>query len=491
MRSILYRLKKYARNCCCMLLLMMTGGLLHAQGSLEKYIVKDGKMLIELSRKMSESALDSFIAKYDLYDLDLKQFLKTDSPDSLQKLGWKLEKSSRDKLVISKLLRGYDKFTDPADKIIFAEKKPSYSDLFPVTNTEEKYGYNVFRKKYPFLVRDSLVTFFLNGNTRARKVNLAGSFNEWDPEALSMRRTDSGWIANVKLKPGKHWYKFIIDGDWDTDNDNNRIENDGRGNNNSVYYKPNHTFRLNGFENAKKVFISGSFNNWRPRELMMTKTATGWQLPLYLGDGTHTYRFVVDGNWITDPENKERLPNEFSDFNSVIRIGKAHLFRLRGYTDAKEVILSGTFNNWRDNELRMTKTATGWELPYTIGCGNYEYRFRVDGKWMADPLSPENSQGKKPDKSFLVIGGNYTFRLKGFRSANAVFLSGDFNNWSPDSYLMKRDGDDWILTVFLTQGKHVYRYIPDGKWIADPGNHLWERNEYNTNNSVLWFDRHD
>ena len=55
---------------------------------------------------------------------------------------------------------------------------------------------------------------------------LAGTFNNWMPEALAMKKTDSGWIALVNLEPGKHWYKFIIDGNWDIDNDNLLKEND-------------------------------------------------------------------------------------------------------------------------------------------------------------------------------------------------------------------------------------------------------------------------
>ena len=479
-----------SRLSCWMIVLLMLAGSspLLAQSPDINYIIKDGKMLIELSKQLSDAALDSFIAKYELYDLDLKQFIKTNSPDSLRKLGWKLEKNSRDQLIISKLLRGYDKFS-PADKIIFAEKKPSYDEIYPLGNKEIKYVYNGFWRKSPFLIKDSMVTFFLRNNSKAEKVMLAGTFNQWNPNALSMTQTDSGWIANVKLGPGKHWYKFIVDDNWTVDTDNTRVENDGRGNDNSVFFKSNIVFRLNGFEHAKKVFLSGSFKNWKPRELLMNKTATGWQLPLYLAEGTHTYRFVVDGNWMSDPGNKDRLPNEFNDFNSVIRIGEPYTFKLDGYTDAKQVVLSGSFNNWREDELLMHKTAHGWELPYTLGAGNYEYRYRVDGKWVTDPKNnPLATSREKRPNAYLVIGANHVFRLKGFNTATTVFLAGDFNNWAPNTYLMKREGDDWVLNVHLARGKHTYKFIVDGKWIADPGNKLWEQNEFSSGNSVIWFD---
>ena len=139
--------------------------------------------------------------------------------------------------------------------------------LFPATDNGIYFGVNRFRNKYPFAVDDSIVTFFLRNNKNASHVMLAGSFNNWDPNILSMHFADSGWIAFVKLGAGKYWYKFIADGNWMPDNDNQLKENDGLGNINSVYFKPNVVFNLNGFTNAKKVFLAGSFNNWKPNGL--------------------------------------------------------------------------------------------------------------------------------------------------------------------------------------------------------------------------------
>ena len=220
---------------------------------------------------------------------------------------------------------------------------------------------------------------------------LAGSFNIWDPATLPMIRTDSGWVAEVKLTPGKYWYKFIVDGHWQTDNDNELSENDGLGNVNSVVYKTNTLFHLPGFVNAKKVYLSGSFNEWAPAQLALQRVGDGWELPLYLADGTYTYRYVADGRWMEDPVNPQKLPNEFGESNSVISKGKPHLFYLPGYAEAGKVVLSGSFNQWRQDELYMRKTATGWELPYTLGPGNYEYQFIIDDKWIN--LHKENKSG--------------------------------------------------------------------------------------------------
>lgn len=454
-----------------------------SQPPLKSYTVRDGKMIIALSKQLSEASLDSFIAQYDLYDLPLKDVMRGKNIDSLKKLGWSLDVNKPLFFGISKPLMSYNEIANPADKIIFTERHAAFADMFPRVSSRVTIGYNRFKNKNDFAIKDSTVTFFLRNNLKAGKVRLGGSFNDWSPDNLAMQRTDSGWIAQVKLGVGKYWYKFIVDGNWTIDNDNNLWENDGLGNNNSVYYKTNMIFRLPGYANAKRVFLAGSFNDWKERELAFKKTSSGWELPLYLADGTHTYRFIVDGNWITDPTNKNTLPNEYKNFNSVIYLGKPYVFHLDGYPQANQVVLSGSFNKWRSDELYMKKTASGWDLSYALGPGNYEYEFIVDGKYISKSNNP-NASGHL----FFVIRPNHTFRLKGYPNAKNVSIAGDFNNWAPNSFQLSKAGDEWEITVHLSPGKHLYKFLVDGKWIIDPGNKDWEQNEFNTGNSVYWME---
>lgn len=52
----------------------------------------------------------------------------------------------------------------------------------------------------------------------ANAVNLAGTFNNWNPTATPMERsrepTDGAWCARLKLPAGRHEFKYIIDGRW-------------------------------------------------------------------------------------------------------------------------------------------------------------------------------------------------------------------------------------------------------------------------------------
>ena len=52
-------------------------------------------------------------------------------------------------------------------------------------------------------------------NPTARKVCVAGSFNEWKPEATPLTRTAEGqWIGDLAVKPGRYEYLFVVDGQW-------------------------------------------------------------------------------------------------------------------------------------------------------------------------------------------------------------------------------------------------------------------------------------
>jgi hypothetical protein len=53
---------------------------------------------------------------------------------------------------------------------------------------------------------------------------------------------------------------------------------------------------------------------------------------------------------------------------------------------------------------------------------------------------------------------------------------------------MAFNGTEWTVSVKLKPGKHLYKFIVDGKWMIDPGNKLYEPNQYNSGNSVLWIE---
>ena len=168
------------------------------------YKIRDGRMYIKLDRHIDEATLNSFVEKFDLSDLDLPKVLFSGNLDKITAMGWRVDLDNKNKLVISKKIGGLDQLGNPEKRMALTEDHPNPYDLFPSQNDDLVYGFNRFRGKLPFAVKDSLVTFFLKGATRARQALLAGSFTNWQHGALPMTRTDSGWICVVKLNPGKY-----------------------------------------------------------------------------------------------------------------------------------------------------------------------------------------------------------------------------------------------------------------------------------------------
>lgn len=79
--------------------------------------------------------------------------------------------------------------------------------------------------------------FVYKATEPVERVNLAGTFNNWDKNATPMRRDADGvtWRVEVQLEPGIHYYKFVLDGErWIVDPKAKRNEDDGNGNVNSV-----------------------------------------------------------------------------------------------------------------------------------------------------------------------------------------------------------------------------------------------------------------
>jgi hypothetical protein len=79
------------------------------------------------------------------------------------------------------------------------------------------------------------------------------------------------------------------------------------------------TFTLKGYENARHVALAGSFNYWHDRTHLMTRKGNVWQVQVPLESSEHSYKFVVDGQWITDPANP-RKEGEGDRMNSVISV---------------------------------------------------------------------------------------------------------------------------------------------------------------------------
>jgi hypothetical protein len=472
-----YHIKKHALFLFIGVLFLLQTGFAQSTDYQKQFRVKENVMYITVPKKMTVASLDSFIRSYNLADMGLYAFIQKGRTDSLIKSGWNLDPDSAAYYTIFKKMTSGTDLKKSSERMIFSSI-PISENLRVVGGNRVVYGRNKFRKNQVFKQEKEVTYFFLKGHADARSVKLAGSFTNWQYGAFPMSRVEDGWVAAVRLEPGQYYYKFILnEHDWMTDPANLLSENDGRGNINSVYFVPNKIFFLKGYQNATSVFLTGSFNNWAKNDIAMEKKDGGWIVALYLETGTHHFHFLVDGKIVKEgePEGGQKLA-----------FGKSTVFLLKGYKNAQRVMLAGNFNDWKPDDISMERSEEGWKISYVLGPGNYQYKFIIDGNWITDPANPNIiDDGKGNLNSFMVVDPNYTFRLKGYGKARKVNLAGDFNDWSPEGLAMIRQGDEWVCPVYLGRGKHLYKFVVDGKWIKDPANPLWE-DEFE--NSIVWIE---
>ncbi|HUK82741.1 MAG TPA: protein kinase [Verrucomicrobiae bacterium] len=162
---------------------------------------------------------------------------------------------------------------------------------------------------------------------------------------------------------------------------------------------------------ATQVFLAGQFNNWDSTATPMRKETNGeWIATMQLPPGKHQYKYVVDGKWIPDPDNPDRVDDDRGGFNSVVTV---------------------------------TPSAPQPPKPAT------------------QPPPPSNGPGRVVDMTF-------TYKAP---TASSVYLRGDFNNWSATATPMKKAANgEWTVTVPLKTGRHAYKFLVDGKMILDPDN---------------------
>lgn len=449
--------------------------------------IENDQLVFTLNLKWSEKEKKELSELFDLDSALIAQVYDGKTNIVIGDENWKVKRLSANLVELSKSVQAK------------ADKSIKVNDLFRVIDnwmnfagntaaTNVVFGVNNFEVANAFVYSNGTGRFYLPAGKTAQKVYISGTFNNWSTSKTPMKPVVGGWMVDLKLKPGKYAYKFIVDGQWITDPSNKLREPGDAGSDNSVVYCYNHLFELKGYKAAKKVVVTGNFYNWKPRGLAMNPTASGWSLPIYLRDGTYAYKFLVDNEWMIDPANKTIRIDTEGNSNSFLSIGEPYFFKLDGFSTAKKVVLTGDFNGWNDSELVMDKTSKGWQLPFVLAPGNYEYKFIVDGKLMSDPTNPFTTGSGKYENSFIALKTNHIFKLAQYSNAKSVVVTGSFNGWSTKDYRMVREGDKWIFPIYLQPGKYTYKFIVDRVWITDPGNKLYEQNEYGTGNSVLWVD---
>lgn len=254
--------------------------------------------------------------------------------------------------------------------------------------------------------------------------------------------------------------------------------------------------------NINEVAISGDFNGWSKQGWKMQrrsqylfelrKKITEFNDPFPV-----EFKYIINGKYITAP-NGDPDARQFTDdfleevYKIDLSVLTVHqrgnvLFDLKGHTNARQVILAGSFNGWDEHSIKMNKGEDGWFLRAHLPPGRYEYKFIVDGSWYHDPRSKENVTNEHGTlNSVLNVTTPVSFTLEGFPNAKNVILTGSFADWNERRIKMTLVNGVWKTTVPLTGGKHHYKYIIDGSWHTDPSNPIIEDDGYGNQNSVIF-----
>lgn len=84
----------------------------------------------------------------------------------------------------------------------------------------------------------------------------------------------------------------------------------------------NTTFRLKGYPDANIVAVAGSFNGWNQSQLIFGRQGDEWVCRVDLEPGKYTYKFIVDGDWLLDPNNPNVEDDDYGTKNSVLIVNK-------------------------------------------------------------------------------------------------------------------------------------------------------------------------
>ena len=125
-------------------------------------------------------------------------------------------------------------FLDEIEGTALTFNKDAEGTIVSLTFVYEGASYTAAKVAVPPPALKGNTTFRLKGYSDASIVALAGSFNNWNQSQFIFGKEGDEWICRIDLEPGKHAYKFIVDGNWSLDPTNPNTEDDDYGVKNSV-----------------------------------------------------------------------------------------------------------------------------------------------------------------------------------------------------------------------------------------------------------------
>lgn len=285
---------------------------------------------------------------------------------------------------------------------------------------------------------------------------------------------------------------------------------------------------------AKAVAIGGTWNDWSDVSSPMGKSIDGlWTwTTLVPASAVLEYKFVVDGEWMSDPNAPAQKDDGFGSSNGLVAVKKflpavaakapaavpadnpKNLgFRVEALEDgktvrvtfrddapaAKAVFLAGTMNNWDKSASPMVKGADG---VWTGSCTALKddvllYLYVTDGQWLYDPFNPARrdsgmggynsvadvaqalSGGKPASASGLNFGNYMDLKLR------TRFLTKNIKDGTKDGYELDSvdilTGSDWTLFGEILPGIPIFADLK----VLNGGVPLFKANSLGTEDPIV------
>jgi hypothetical protein len=185
------------------------------------------------ARKINAEALKKYVGRYSL-DAGIIPISTLDITLENNELWVKPSVVKKRKLIH----KSRTVFLDEIEGTPLTFNKDDEGKIVSVTFEYEGASYTAARVMLPPPSLKGNTTFRLKGYPEATIVALAGSFNNWNQSQFIFAREGDEWICRIDLEPGKHAYKFILDGNWLLDPANPETEDDDYGVKNSVIIVP-------------------------------------------------------------------------------------------------------------------------------------------------------------------------------------------------------------------------------------------------------------
>jgi len=78
-------------------------------------------------------------------------------------------------------------------------------------------------------------------------------------------------------------------------------------------------FSVKPVNGVKAAELAGDFTDWRPMEMKKQKDGT-FAATVPLVSGSYQYKFVLNGEWVVDPDNNSWALNPYGTLNSVAQV---------------------------------------------------------------------------------------------------------------------------------------------------------------------------